>query len=117
MSRAFITGSQVYGTPNEDSDIDLVILVDGDVESHDALELLAAKGEPVLAGAEDYGDHLTIRFGDLNLIVFTDEVPFEAWRKTTNELIARRPVTRDEAIKAMMKADGRADANPEIRFL
>lgn len=92
---AFLTGSRAYGTPRPDSDVDLCVLL-----SHDDLEALAlqapqANGEPASGDEND----ASLRFGRLNLIAMTDPDRFAAWKEATAELVARKPVTRDQAIK------------------
>lgn len=87
---AFLTGSQVYGTPTAQSDVDLAVRV-----SDSDCELLAT-----LADQEPGSGGMSIRFGNLNLICL-GERSFEAWREATEELIARKPVTRDEAVKVI----------------
>lgn len=94
---AFLTGSRAYGTPREDSDVDLVVLVsDSDM---DALNRLATDDD----GEETYGDSTSasLRFGNLNLICMTDPASFGAWKEATAELIARKPVTRDKAVQVI----------------
>lgn len=92
MTKAFITGSRAYGTPREDSDIDLAILIDAD-EGDILWKAGAVEGEK------------TCRFGCLNLIIFNSESRFERWAQVTNDLRARRPVSRDEAIAAFQAAE------------
>lgn len=92
---AFLTGSRAYGTPRPDSDVDLCVLL-----SHDDLEALAlqapqANGEPASGDEND----ASLRFGRLNVIAMTDPGRFGAWKEATAELVSRRPVTRDQAIK------------------
>lgn len=82
----FVTGSYVYGTPNENSDIDICILTN-DVGFF-------------WTNSEQKG----IRFGKLNLIAFCSIEKYTRWKDVTNSLIARRPVTRDEAIEAFKAA-------------
>lgn len=71
--KAFITGSQAYGTAHCKSDVDLVIVVD------------AATKEKLIA-LSDLGSW-PIRFGSLNLVVIDadDEDLYKAWRKATKE--------------------------------
>jgi len=90
--RAFITGSRVYGTPREDSDLDLVVLCDD--QAHELLHLHGADGAL----------YAPVRFANLNIIVLRDPAQFEAWRKTTENLKARAPVTREEACEAIKLA-------------
>jgi predicted nucleotidyltransferase len=92
---AFLTGSRVYGTPREDSDIDLAVLM-----SSAELGALLRLADPEAQGHE-YEDGVSIRFGNLNLIVFCAKDEFDAWRSATQELIARKPVTRAEAVLAI----------------
>lgn len=104
--KPFITGSQVYGTPTEQSDIDLVLSL-----SPEDIELLChfADNGKCSAGA----DGGSLRFGQLNLIIL-QEHELEPWKAATDELIARKPVSRDEAvklIKAMVK-DKRKTTKP-----
>ena len=65
MSRAFLTGSRVYGEPHDESDIDLVILVD-----YKALKALKNFSE----------SKKTIRFGKLNIIACQTEAEMAVWR-------------------------------------
>lgn len=95
---AFITGSRAYGTPREDSDIDLVISV-----SPADSEILWRLTEETTG---------SVRFGRLNLIICEQEDPektpikFFTWRRVTDALKALsliKPVTRDEAVSAFQK--------------
>ncbi len=97
---SFITGSHAYGTPRPNSDIDLVVLV----SKQDSELLWNSKNE----------DSKSPRFGPkLNLLIFVVEdegavLRFEKWRDVTLELMARAPVTREEAVEAF-KSSGAAD--------
>jgi hypothetical protein len=94
---SFLTGSCAYGTPREDSDTDLVVLV-----SHDTLDALAALAdnqESVAEKREYSGGGLSLRFGKLNLICVTDPLHFKVWLQGTKELEFRKPVTRDQAVE------------------
>jgi hypothetical protein len=94
---AFATGSRVYGTPTEASDVDLcVVLSEADL----ALLRELCDGDPGSGGD-------SLRFGKLNLICFTLEESAEPWRVATERLAARKPVTRDEAVKEI-KAEAKA---------
>lgn len=92
--KSFVTGSRAYGTPRKDSDIDLVIFADN--ETAQLLAEQAANREQALGSGAP--DDVSLRFGRLNLIVLTDEDKFDLWQKATQALIARRPVTREEAV-------------------
>lgn len=107
---AFITGSHAYGTPREDSDIDLVVLVDQ--PTLDALGQIA-EDAPEASRSGTGSASASIRSGKLNLIPHTEPAIFTAWLTATQELEARPyAVPRDEAvrlIKALM-AVARQDA-------
>lgn len=99
---AFVTGSQVYGTPTENSDIDLVLFIDDE----DAAILQRMADDCHVNEAEDYGhpgEIAHLRFGKLNLVCIYDESEFFAWMRATRELIARKPVTREEAKQHIAK--------------
>lgn len=85
---AFLTGSYVYGKHGIGSDIDLVLLVSEEVKE----DLIKIGGMPC-------------RFGDLNLILTTEESKFLAWKEVTERLIdVGRAVSREEAIAAFQSA-------------
>ena len=99
---SFITGSRAYGTPRPDSDIDLVVLVSPD-DLAKLVELSDKQSDFGHPGGEHYEDGCFLRFGPLNLICVTDQTHFETWKKGTDELIAKKPVTRDEAIETLKR--------------
>lgn len=99
LTKSFITGSYAYGTPRPDSDIDLVVLLPPDV----LLDNLDALADKTNKDSCAHRGHPSMMFGKLNLIVFHDEREFKGWRKATEELKARRPVTKAEAIKHIDK--------------
>lgn len=88
---AFLTGSQAYGKPRPDSDIDLCVLVD----SADYLRLKALAGYDGDANREG---SFPCRFGKLNLLVFKSEKAFDTWSEATDNLIRVAPVTREFAV-------------------
>jgi hypothetical protein len=95
---AFITGSRVYGTPTEDSDIDLVVLVDNTTK-RTLQSLNQAVSEPNLIVKP-------VRFG--NLILCDTEDAFDCWKKSLVDCIRasddlNRPLTRDEAVRIHVK--------------
>lgn len=100
--KSFVTGSRVYGTPRPDSDIDLVVLLSCPDLSRliDAADNQDDLGSP---GGEHYEDGRSLRFGTLNLLCVTDKKHFDVWAKGTEELYAKRPVTRDQAIMHLSK--------------
>lgn len=95
--RSFVTGSQAYGTPTKSSDIDVVVYL-----SVDDMERLAKANELDFGKVvTDYGEGVgsaCLQFGKLNLICVSSEQSFEIWRKGTEDLIKRKPVTREEAV-------------------
>lgn len=107
--RSFVTGSHAYGQPNENSDIDIVMLLDENI-----LHLLANQAGVCIATDqyEDKPQSASLRFGKLNIIAVTRREEFDAWFDGTHDclkLIQERweqkgPnwIQRDEA-KAIMK--------------
>lgn len=83
--RSYITGSRAYGTPREDSDIDLVVV----------LTVAEAKMLWSLSDASN-----VLRFGRLNLVAFVETEKglqrYQAWREVHESLVARRPVSKQE---------------------
>ncbi len=99
----FLTGSRVYGTPREDSDTDLVVYV----SQADLAILRATAGVAAPDLKSKYPEKgATLMFGKLNLICVEDAAKFEAWRSATEALKARKPVTRDEAVRTIKEACG-----------
>lgn len=93
--KSFITGSRAYGTPTADSDVDLVVVV-----NTTDIKLLW----------EFKQDEHRLMFGKLNLVCFNVDNPddmcrFERWLAVHNDLVLRRPVTKEEAIAAFRAAD------------
>lgn len=83
---AILGGSRAYGTPREDSDVDLVIQLS--IED----EILLREG----LGLKETG---SIRIGNLNIIVARTDEQYELWRSGIEILKSRAPVTRQEAIE------------------
>lgn len=98
---AFLTGSRAYGTPREDSDIDLVVMMPAS-QLRRLNELIGEDADSEMR-YEGMKPGACVRFGKLNLIVVTGDEDYQAWREGTDELITRKPVTRDEAC-AVFKA-------------
>lgn len=102
---AFVTGSRRYGTPTKTSDIDLVVLTDdNDDELIDLLSNAADEGSAPDENevGQNEGRWASLRFGDLNLIL-VDKGLYRAWKDATDELVAMKPVTRDQAIEVHRK--------------
>lgn len=84
----FITGSRAYGQPNAESDVDLVLFVDG-LAAFTLIQQSETKEIPV-------------RYGNLNLILCHSEEEYDAWEKFTQDMIEKArttgvPVSSDEA--------------------
>jgi len=93
--KAFLTGSHVYGTPNEESDVDLVICTDADTMRK--LEKLA-DSDTAVSGDNDHAS-ASVRFGKLNLTIVTNEDEWQAWRLATLALEAEKPVSKGRAVE------------------
>lgn len=83
-SRCFVTGSYRYGSPTEQSDIDLVVYGVSDAQ---ALEYVGG-------WSSDYEHHrqVSLKFGKLNMIVCKDEKLFEAWRVATERAVKKMSI-------------------------
>ena len=79
--QAFITGSQAYGIPHKNSDVDLVIYCD-----IDTAEILMENKD-----ASHSQDNPVVRYGNLNLIICTNKAEYSAWLSGTLQLCNRRP--------------------------
>jgi len=92
----------VYGTPTQESDIDLVVLLDDDnmKKLTGLAEQIGGLGSP---GGVHYEDGISLRFGRLNLLCVTSEKHFNVWLKGTEGLTKMKPVTRDFAIEHLKK--------------
>lgn len=107
MDNAVLTGSQVYGIPKPDSDVDLVILISPrDIEK---LRSLAEKHDGNHKDSDGGPQTInetsaSLRFGRLNLICVSDPLAFEVWRRGTKALCLNleqtgRAISRDIAVE------------------
>jgi len=113
---SFIVGSRAYGTPRDDSDVDLVVYL-----TMEDLEILRSViGTPEESAARTENDESdgkgeissgSFRIGNLNLIAVTKLSDVEIWRKGTQFLKASSPVTRDEAIAHFRMLRKQNDSN------
>lgn len=96
---AFLTGSQRYGTPTPDSDVDLVIRADP-VEIAALMMLCDNQPEPLPTKQypEGVSDSASLRFGRLNLIACANDETFHAWEGATNICVDMKPLTREVAV-------------------
>jgi len=111
MNTAFVTGSQVYGTPTEESDIDLVVLV-SDEQYSKLVKLSNGMGENT--GPRSYPQ---IRFGKLNLIALSDDVVWKAWRDATRSLEKIKPVSRDDAVAVIKVKVAEAQEADNVKLM
>ena len=89
------TGSRVYGTPREDSDWDWVM-----PWGKNRFDWASLYADEVKAPEEYYDSRRligTLRFGPVNIIV-PQAVYWPAWVEGTKALVARKPVTREQAV-------------------
>ena len=95
---AFITGSRAYGTPHEDSDLDLVVFTD----TQTILKMLEFIGdEHQLNYQTPNSTQFTV--GGLNFIMTNDYAIYRAWLDGTKVLKTKAPVSRETAIKYLSK--------------
>jgi len=83
----FITGSRIYGSPTEDSDLDMVIIA----REHEWDFLV-----------DNQGGKFPVRYGKLNLILCRNSREYDSWKEARDLCIKRknkigRPLTKDEA--------------------
>jgi len=91
---AFITGSHAYGTPNKNSDIDVVVRMPAM-----AAWQLAHQSDSEWTKDPPYpDDSIQMRFGKLNLICCCKDEVYDNWLEGTSELVLKKPVTRGEAV-------------------
>jgi hypothetical protein len=81
-NHSFITGSYAYGTPEFDSDLDVVIRMDNDVDGFFKLVEMGQCAETCYGG-EGVNGQVSLRFGKLNLIVCLNDTYFLAWKTAT----------------------------------
>lgn len=81
--KAFITGSQAYGSPTSKSDVDLVVYCDSETKQK-LIELSDAGKMPCI-------------FGKLNLIFATNEQTYKAWAEAKEICEVMKPLTQEEA--------------------
>ncbi|KKN47398.1 hypothetical protein LCGC14_0663110 [marine sediment metagenome] len=93
-TNAILTGSRAYGIPNDQSDIDLVVFM----EPSQAADLAALMGAELNRTGDARYPGAQFRAGALNVIVETDPAQFGIWVEGTQQLEAKAPVTRDEAV-------------------
>lgn len=92
----FLTGSRAYGTPRPDSDIDIAVLFD-----QQFMDQFRSEWHDDDESGSGHSDSFI--FDEINLITFTCQDEFNAWKEATAELIDRKPVTRVEAVALIKK--------------
>jgi hypothetical protein len=95
--KPFITGSRVYGTPRDNSDLDVVIRCDAYVIA--AIEALIGKS------SGDY-DHksVSVQCGPLNLHLCGTDGEYDRWHQGTRTCEVVAPIDRKTAIKMLRVA-------------
>lgn len=96
---AFLTGSRVYGVPREDSDVDLVVLLDK--RTYYALSDHCPFNPSDHPSASDEDACPSLRFGKLNLVPTFEVELFEAWKKGTELLKDEAPVSKKRACEVL----------------
>ena len=91
---AFLTGSEVYGVPNSNSDVDLVIRVDEET----AKKLRSLSDTPI-----ERNGIVIVRFGKLNLILCETDDQLAVWRLGTTALVRKNEKTSSEDAHAFFK--------------
>lgn len=111
---AFLTGSRVYGTPREDSDLDLVVYMPGTAEDK-LLEAVADKfGQLKDTTYHDAVPNVPYTFGKLNLIVCVSVERYESFFRARTRCLQEAPVTRERAIE--IHKEERAREKTEVPF-
>ena len=108
MKLAFITGSHAYGTPTEESDVDLVVPCSAKTALR-LIELLETEAEETARYFTGRTPLVTFRFGRLQLILAATPESYDVWKKGTQQLIKQAPVTRDEAVALFAKLREKAN--------
>lgn len=92
--KAFITGSNIYGTLGVLSDLDVVLFC-----NRKQMDMLAAWSDDGDAGfSPNYaGSSANLRFGSLNLIVHTSRISYYRWLLAKFVCWCKSPVTKLEA--------------------
>lgn len=103
IGASFLTGSRVYGVPQENSDIDLVVFLQPD-EMGKLREIAEEDSEQF----SDPPGSVSIKFGRLNLICADSLESLKVWQEGTHTLKLLSPVTRGEAVGVFYKLRKRA---------
>ena len=105
--KILLTGSRVYGTPTEKSDVDLVLLVSPALS--DQLTFWCDDEE---TENENSYDNSSVRYGKLNLLMVTKQIDFDVWKLGTELLIEEAPVERDRAVEVFDILRAKAGEKP-----
>lgn len=97
--KALLTGSHAYGEPNKKSDVDIVVLCNR--ETAILLNNLL-RPDSYFHMSHPSVDN-SIRQGKINLIIEHEKKAFDVWVDGIEQLKARKPVTRDEAVETFKK--------------
>lgn len=110
----FLTGSRAYGTPRDDSDIDIVIRTDDKA----LVEALTKANEMDVRPNPFY---FPTRVGPLNIMVCTTDNAYRAWREGTETIkqFAKEngPASREMAIKVLSDCRHRYGVEPDEEYV
>lgn len=98
---AFLTGSQIYGSPTENSDIDLVVSMDDENRARLWALVKDSEKKANFNTDADYGGNLNLQFGRLNLIVLKSDIEMANWKVGTVMLERQGPVSRERAVEVL----------------
>ena len=98
---AFLTGSQIYGSPTENSDIDLVVSMDDENRARLWALVKDSEKKANFNTDADYGGNLNLQFGRLNLIVLKSDIEMANWKVGTVMLERQGPVSRARAVEVL----------------
>jgi len=101
--KAFLSGSQVYGEPTEESDIDLIIRM-AKKEMDKLIKILSSKGQIQHIDPNYDNGQVSIKIGTLNLLICYTDKRYLSWATGTKALRLERrkkgkPLSRERAVE------------------
>lgn len=99
---AFMTGSLVYGTPCEESDVDLVLMMTEE-EAAKLYKYSDGVVKQVFDPRYPKNRFLSMRFGRLNLLCCFTTAMYDSFLEGTAECYAKWPVTREAAVEVFQR--------------
>ena len=98
--KSFFTGSQVYGFPHLDSDLDLFIL------GTEADRALFARADICSSTLDHYPKTTNFRFENLNIVFTTSRLQYWRWKLATLICRAIGPIHRERAVRIHKRIHG-----------